>query len=88
MNLQNQSQSPSPPPNKKQLFAVAVEIWNPRTKVLSPHIVYLHAEDTAHAGNQYKVTHPNRRTHRIVGVAPVVGYFLEDGEEGKILSVS
>jgi hypothetical protein len=81
----NQNLNPQP---KRNLFAVAVEITNPNTQSMKAHIVYLHAEDTTHAKNQYYVTHPNRRTHNVIGVAPVVGYFLEDGEHGKILSVS
>lgn len=43
--------------------------------------VYLHAESRNHARIQYTVMEPNRRTHRIVDVAPVVGYFCDDNGE-------
>lgn len=74
----------------RPLYAVAVERfrYNRRTKTGNwvPDIDYLHADSIPHARAQFCYREPNRRVSRIVGVAPVIGYYVED-KEGKILSV-
>jgi hypothetical protein len=71
---------------KRRLYAVAVEIWKPNRRhpeggEWHAHIVNLHADDRGHARAQYCLMHPNRNTHKIVDVAAVIGYFLEDKTE-------
>lgn len=68
----------------KYLYAVAYEVYR-RGVLVRGDIEYLHAEDTLHAGNQFKLAHPNRNTHHIVGVAPAIGFFVEDNH-GEVLS--
>jgi hypothetical protein len=51
-----------------------------------PVMKYLHADSAAHARAQYCAAHPNRRTHQIIGVAPAIGYYVED-TKGEKLSV-
>lgn len=73
--------------NEKQtLYAVAYHIVH--GKDVSLEIDYMHAESPGHARNQFCYQYPNRRKYLVIDVAPVVGYFIEDGEQGKILSVS
>lgn len=65
------------PEDKPPLFCVVVnKRGNPELQY-----IYLHAEDRNHARVQYTVMEPNRRTHEIVEVAPVVGYFCDDNGE-------
>lgn len=68
------------------LFAIASELFV-KGRLDRAEIIYVHATDSVHARNQYCVMHPNRRTHRIVAVAPVIGYFVHDAH-GEELSVN
>lgn len=68
------------------MYAVASEIFV-KGQLARAEIIYLHAKDGAHARYQYCMMHPNRRSHRIVAVAPVIGYFVDD-EHGEKLSVN
>lgn len=62
---------------KLPLFCVAYERYSRRARFYVPGLEYLHAEDSGHARSQFCVSHPNRRQVRIVGVAPVIGYFVD-----------
>lgn len=70
----------------RPLFAIAVEYYDRKGNLLNANVVYLHADDAVHAGNQYKTAHPNRRTHHIVSVGQCIGFFTED-KSGKDESV-
>jgi len=70
---------------KKCLYAVAVERYR-RGSLVAAGIRYMHADSIAHAKNQYCYAHPNRRTHRVISVGPVIGYYVDD-KDGKELSV-
>lgn len=70
----------------RPLFAVAVEYYDRKGKLLNANVVYLHADSALHAANQYKTAHPNRRTHVIVSVGQAIGFFTED-KSGKDESV-
>ena len=67
----------------RTLYAVAV--IHLRKKHSKFHVIHLHAESIDHARRQFCKTYPNRRTHQIVEVGPVVGFFVDD-EHGEKLS--
>ena len=68
---------------KHGLYAVAVERIDRRGNV-HPAIEYLKADSTPHARAQFCLSEPNRRTCRIVGVAPAIGYFVDDNHGDKL----
>lgn len=60
---------------KKTLWAVAANVlvggsWR-------PDLMHVHATDNVHALAQYYLTQPGKRV-QIIGVAPVVGYFIDE----------
>ncbi len=72
-------------PDKKPLFAIAFERYvkgNPNP--VESGIEYKLAADTAEARFQFCRSYPSRRKMKIVGIAPVIGYFVED-KKGDIL---
>lgn len=71
--------------NTKPLWAVAVEYYK-HGRLVRANIVYLHGTDAAHARGQYCLANPNRRTHKVVAVGPVIGYFVQD-DHGDRLTV-
>jgi hypothetical protein len=61
----------------KKLWAVCAELLvGPGTWV--PDIMYMHAHDKMSALAQYYISKPRGKRIKIVGVAPVVGYFVDD----------
>ena len=69
----------------RPLYAIAYELYR-KGQIQKAGIEYVHADSTAHARNQYCFQYPNRRTHKIIGVAPVVGYHVDDNH-GELLHV-
>lgn len=70
------------------LYAVAIEQLDRRTgQPKNAQIFHIHAEDAAHALMHYKFIYPNRRTHRIVGAAPCIGFYAAD-KAGKIVTAT
>ncbi len=67
----------------KTLYAVAFLKWTRQGWVNG--LEHLHADDVGHARAQFCCANPNRRTHRIIDVAPAIGFFAED-DNGDILS--
>lgn len=61
----------------KKLWAVCAELLV-RPKVWVPDIMYMHAHDKASALAQYYISKPKAKKIKIVGVAPVVGYFVDE----------
>ncbi len=78
--------SSSPEATPWALYAVAIEKTDGRGNV-EAKIFHIHATDANEALVHYQVVYPNRRTHRIVGAAPCIGYFVEN-REGTIVSAS
>lgn len=79
---------------KKPLFAVAIEVAQPRkTKrglryVWEADIRYLHAEDAGEARMMFTAAHTYPLVHRlmrIVGIAPAIGFHVHD-DHGEVLS--
>jgi len=66
----------------KQLWAVCAELLV-RPKVWVPDIMYMHAHDKASALAQYYISKPKAKRVKIVAVAPVVGYHVNE-ETGEI----
>lgn len=79
--------TPETPKPKKPLYAIAYE-YRVRPGVWRPEIEYMHAEDNSDARLQFFRSEPNsnHRHMRIVGIAPVLGYFVNDNK-GDALSV-
>ena len=65
------------------LYAVAIERIDQQGRV-TPAIEYLHAEDVSHARAQFCYSEPNRRTSRIVGVALVIGFYVNENHGDKL----
>jgi hypothetical protein len=61
-----------------RLYAVAYELYNRKGQIVKADFEYLHADSVAHALNQFRLSHPNRRKHRIIGGSIVVGYHALD----------
>ncbi len=72
--------------DKRPLFCVALQIWDRSLTRCKLDFEYLHADDRHHARVQFTVANPDRRHVRIVEVAQVLGYVVED-EHGEQLSV-
>ena len=70
----------------RPLYCIAYERYDKKGQIVKADFEYVHADSIPHARNQFCFSNPNRRTHRVVGVAPVIGYFVED-KKGDILSV-
>ncbi len=68
----------------KDLFAVAIERLDRNGQPCKANIFHIHAQDSSEALNHYRAIYPNRRTHRIVGAAPCIGYFAEDEHGDKV----
>lgn len=77
------AQEPVKTTTQRTLYAVAVEIR--RLHGWEADIRYLHADSQVHARAQFTCAHPNLSRYRIVGIAPAVGYFVED-KNGIVLS--
>lgn len=73
---------------KQQLYAIAYEyrIGRGRTRKWIPEIDYLHADDGADARLKFFQSEPLEimREVRMVGVAPVIGYFVDDNKGDKL----
>ncbi len=61
-----------------RLYAVAYEIFNRKGEIIRGDFEYLHADSASHALNQFRLSHPNRRRHRIIGASIVLGYHALD----------
>ena len=74
----------------QKIYCVAYEIIShtPRggTKVTA-HTEYMKADDAGHARNSFCFMHPNRTTHRVVAVAPALGFYINDEKKEKELTV-
>lgn len=66
---------------KQEVYAVAVERFNRRNGKWSPDIIYLKADSTGHARNQFCIAEPNRRLSRIVAVGKAIGFFCDENGE-------
>jgi len=65
---------------KRTLYAVAYErVIQGRA---SAAIEYMHADDQLDAQRQFAAGHPE--PHHVAGIAPVVGYFVEDTKGSKL----
>ena len=62
----------------RPLYAVAYELFNRKGDIVKGDIVYMHADDAAHALNQFRLSHPNRRRCRIIGASIAIGYHALD----------
>jgi hypothetical protein len=67
----------------RKLYCVAWEQWD--GKDWRPQLEYMHAIDAQNALLVFKSGHWNR-VHRVIGIAPVVGYHVHD-THGESLSV-
>lgn len=70
--------------NGQELYAVAFELYEPRSKRWIPNIEYIHADSAAHAELHYKTLYPNRRTCKIIGASLAIGFFAEDRHGDKV----
>lgn len=61
----------------KQLWAVCAELMV-RPGVWVADIMHMHAHDKMSALAQYYISKPKGKRIKIVGVAPVVGYFVNE----------
>lgn len=68
------------------LYAVAVEIFR-KGQLVSARIKYLHALDQPNAKLKFRHAYPNANKYRIVAIAPVIGFFVND-KQGSNLSVN
>ena len=71
------------------LYAVAIERLGCNGQPLpgSGQMFHIHAHDVAQALMHFKTVFPNRRTHRIVGAAPCIGFFVAN-QQGTIVSAT
>ena len=69
------------------MYAIACEHFDANERLTSAEIIYVHATDAGHARQQFIKIHSNQRKHRMVAVAPVIGYFVDDNH-GEKLSVN
>ena len=76
-----------PTPSGKFLYAIAYE-YRVRVGVWKPDIIYLHAKDDGDARIQFfqSESQVKWRHMRIVGIAPVIGFHVNDSK-GDNLSV-
>ena len=70
----------------RPLYAVAYELYNRKGDLIKGDIEYMHAEDAGHAKNQFCLSHPNRRTHKIIGSSLVIGFYALD-DNADVISV-
>lgn len=74
------------------LYCVACNIFDRRIGKFVPSLEYYHARDQADCRIKYTVQYPNRNTHIIIGIAPVIGWHLAgkdtSGEVVKDLAVA
>lgn len=70
----------------RPLYCIAYELYSRKGHLLKGDLEYVHADSVAHARNQFCYSNPNRRTHKVVGVAPVIGFYVDD-KKGEVLSV-
>lgn len=78
--------------NGEILYCVACNVWNPRSQAFVPMLEYYHAKDQADTRIKYTVQYPNRQTHQIVAIAPVIGWHYagkdKSGEVVKDIAVA
>jgi hypothetical protein len=78
--------------NGEILYCIACNIYDRRIGIHVPSLEYYHARDQADARIKYTIQYPNRRTHVIVGIAPVIGWRYagqdKSGEVVKDLAVA
>ena len=67
-----------------RLYAVAYEIFNRKGDIVRGDIEYMHADSAAHALNQFRLSHPNRRKCRIIGASVVLGYHALDDSADRV----
>lgn len=72
-------------PSGKLLFAIAYE-YRVTMGVWAPAMLYVHAVDAADARVQYLQSEylENQKHMRLVGIAPVIGYFVHDNHGDKL----
>jgi hypothetical protein len=80
MSLQTKKQ---PQNNGKTLFCACLEIWRNGEWIARKD--YLHADDVGEARAKVTVAHPNRNLVRIIGVAQVIGYHVEDNHGDRLI---
>ncbi len=68
----------------RPLYCIAYERYDRKGQLIKADFEYVHADSTAHARNQFCHSRPNRRRHKIVGVAPVIGYHALDDNADKV----
>ena len=66
----------------KGLFCACLEVWTGRE--WKANTIYLHAEDSGEARAKVATAHPNRNKVRIVAVASVIGYHVDDEHGDKL----
>lgn len=69
-----------------QLYAVAYEVFNRKGDIIKGDIEYMHADSAAHALNQFRLSHPNRKRYRIIGASFILGYHAQD-DNADVISV-
>lgn len=71
---------------KRPLYAVAAEEWDPIKKEWGLIIRYNHSTDAYQAKNTYILSRGATMLYRIIGIAPAIGYKVND-DHGIVLSV-
>lgn len=72
--------------DQRRLYCAIYETRLPNGSIQS-HKDYLHAEDEFEARKYFWAQHPNNDVYTFIGIAPVVGFFLENPKDDKILLV-
>lgn len=68
----------------QELYCVALEHYDPKTRRVRPELQYCHADCSAQAEGHFKVQYPNRRTCKIVGAALAIGFKVDDNQGMKL----